>query len=119
MLLNATVLLNKKIFDRLNFQDLSSLTNMPVDIRYRYLYIKQERVMRTIVTIPDNQIKEIAALCHEQHISRSELIRLSLSAYIKSYKATRGNKEKAFGILQGNSIHAAIKHQDQLRSEWD
>jgi metal-responsive CopG/Arc/MetJ family transcriptional regulator len=73
--------------------------------------------MRTIVTIPDNQIKEIEALCREQHISRSELIRLSLSSYIKSHKIPR-NKEKAFGILKNSPIDA-IKHQDKLRSEWD
>jgi metal-responsive CopG/Arc/MetJ family transcriptional regulator len=74
--------------------------------------------MRTIVTIPDNQIKEIEALCHEQHISRAELIRLSLSSYIKSYRAAPRNKDKAFGILKSSGIDG-IKHQDQLRSEWD
>jgi len=73
--------------------------------------------MRTIVTIPDNQIKEIESLCHEQHISRSELIRLSLSAYISSHKALRNN-DTAFGILKGNSVDA-IEHQDKLRSEWE
>lgn len=73
--------------------------------------------MRTIVSIPDKQAEILDRICHEAHISRTELIRRSITYYIEAH-LTPKIQERAFGLLKGQ-INDGLDYQENIRSEWE
>jgi len=71
--------------------------------------------MRTIVDIPDDQLRALARLCEQQKISRAEAVRRALDRLLE--EASLGSKEKAFGIWKHKRMNSR-KFIDELRSEW-
>jgi hypothetical protein len=77
--------------------------------------------MRTLVDIPEQQIQELAAIAAVRKVSRAELVREALDAYIQRHRATR---ESAFGLWRedpGRETHNpqdGLAYQERLRSEW-
>ena len=74
--------------------------------------------MRTIVDIPDTQIKFLDKLSKEKHLSRAEIIRQALSDYINSIHETKETYKSAFGLWKNKNLDS-IDYQSQIRSEWD
>lgn len=72
--------------------------------------------MRTIVELPEDQIKGLKDLAETTHLSRAELMRRAVSEYLAKYK--HNENEEAFGLWSKNKLNA-IDHQQQMRSEWD
>ena len=70
--------------------------------------------MKTLVDIPNNQIKSLAMICDEFNISRSEAIRRGIDLFIK-----KNNKKNidVFGIWKDKNIDG-LKYQNNLRDEW-
>jgi len=58
-------------------------------------------IMRTIIDLPDDQVKALAELCKSQSISRAEAVR-----------------KAAFGAWQGKKMDSR-KFVASLREEWE
>lgn len=70
--------------------------------------------MRTLVDIPDRQIKDLTAICKTENVSRAEIIRQAISAYLEKKKP--GTVE-AFGLWKRHKVDG-LTYQEQMRSEW-
>jgi hypothetical protein len=71
--------------------------------------------MRTLVDIPDSQLKELTQIGQKRRISRAAVIREAITSYIG--KKPSGKKPTAFG-LWGNRKVDGLEYQNKLRSEW-
>jgi hypothetical protein len=70
--------------------------------------------MRTLVDIPDRQIKDLTAICEAENVSRAEAIRQAISAYLEKKKP---GAVDAFGLWKGRVVDG-LTYQEQVRSEW-
>ena len=73
--------------------------------------------MRTIVDIPDPQVKILNQLSKKKKISRAAIIRQALADFIISHSKTRNSYKAAFGIWNKKKINS-IDYQNKLRNEW-
>jgi hypothetical protein len=51
--------------------------------------------MRTLIDVPEQQIKELEAICTARKLSRAEAVRQAVAAYIA---LNRPSREAAFGL---------------------
>lgn len=72
--------------------------------------------MRTIINIPDIQVKVLDQLSKKKKISRAEIIRQALDNYVSNYNKNERSYKAAFGIWQGKEDR--ISCQQALRDEW-
>ncbi len=70
--------------------------------------------MRTLVDIPKQQIDALAAIGAANRISRAEVIRRAISAYVDRHRA---GGDDAFGIWKG-APEDGLRYQERVRSEW-
>jgi len=70
--------------------------------------------MRTLVDIPDRQIKELTAICEVEKVSRAEIIRQAIASYIEKKKPAT---VEAFGLWKDRKVDG-LAYQEQVRSEW-
>ncbi|MEP6606830.1 MAG: ribbon-helix-helix protein, CopG family [Nitrosospira sp.] len=70
--------------------------------------------MRTLVDIPDRQIKELIRISKAEKVSRAEIIRQAVAAFIE---VKNPGTVEAFGLWKEREIDN-VTYQDQLRSEW-
>lgn len=70
--------------------------------------------MRTLVDIPDHQLASLKTICATKKLSRAELIRQALAAFIETNKAASG---QTFG-LWGTRKDDGLAYQKRVRSEW-
>ena len=70
--------------------------------------------VRTLVDIPDRQIRDLADICKTEKISRAELIRQAISAYLEKKKSSEA---EAFGLWKERKVDG-MEYQEQVRSEW-
>lgn len=70
--------------------------------------------MRTLVDIPDRQIKDLMAICETEKVSRAEVIRQAISLYLENKKP---EEVEAFGIWKDKNIDG-LAYQEKMRSEW-
>jgi metal-responsive CopG/Arc/MetJ family transcriptional regulator len=70
--------------------------------------------MRTLVDIPDRQIVELAAIGSANKISRAEVIRRAIAAYLDQH---RPGPENVFGIWK-TEPEDGLAYQERVRSEW-
>lgn len=70
--------------------------------------------MRTLVDIPDAQINDLTAICEAENMSRAEIVRRAIAAYIQIKKPATVD---AFGLWQSNNVDG-LAYQEQARSEW-
>ena len=80
-----------------------------------FMYIKlSSATMRTLIDIPDRQIQELAMLCEAEKISRAELIRRAISAYLDTKQT---GAAEAFGLWKARKVDG-LAYQEQVRAEW-
>jgi hypothetical protein len=72
-------------------------------------------VMRTVVDLPDDHVRELAELSKRRNQSRASLVREAVAIYLEARK--RGNKDKAFGLWQPKGADG-IAYQRKVRAEW-
>lgn len=70
--------------------------------------------MRTLVDIPDKQIKALTTICKAEKKSRAEIIRQAISAYLEK---NTPEAVDAFGLWRDRKIDG-LTYQEQVRSEW-
>jgi metal-responsive CopG/Arc/MetJ family transcriptional regulator len=71
--------------------------------------------MRTLVDIPDGQLKDLAQISKASGQSRAAVIRDAIAAYIAKHRT--GRMDDAFGLWGHHKIDG-IEYQKKLRSEW-
>jgi len=74
--------------------------------------------MRTIVDIPEEQVKILDRISKRKKVSRATIVRQALIDYITVQNQTEESYEIAFGIWKGNKFDSLL-HQQKLREEWD
>lgn len=70
--------------------------------------------MRTLVDIPDKQIKDLMTICEAEKMSRAEVIRQAISYYLEKKKPEAVD---AFGLWKHRKVDG-LEYQEQVRSEW-
>ncbi len=72
--------------------------------------------MRTIIDLPDNELKAVKALARRHGISQAEAIRRA----VRDYLANRRDEldGEAFG-LWANREHDGLAYQQAIRDEWE
>jgi hypothetical protein len=81
--------------------------------------------MRALVDIPDRQLEDLRAICAARNLSRAEVVRQALDAFIEQ---NRPSREAAFGLWKGQSVclpgeseplpKDGLAYQEKLRNEW-
>ncbi len=81
--------------------------------------------MRTLIDIPDQQLKELGAICAARKLSRAEAVRQAVAAFIEQ---NRPSREAAFGLWKDQRLYLpgeseplpedGLAYQEKLRSEW-
>ncbi|HEX5327961.1 MAG TPA: CopG family transcriptional regulator [Acetobacteraceae bacterium] len=71
--------------------------------------------MRTLVDLPEPELRALSELGQRQGVSRAALIRDAVRAYLAD--RTRHRTEDAYG-LWGQSVVDGLVLQRQLREEW-
>jgi len=71
--------------------------------------------MRTLVDIPDTQIRELAELCGQVNRPRAALIRDAIADYLARHR--RHAEQDAFG-LWGKDVPDGLAYQEKGRTEW-
>jgi metal-responsive CopG/Arc/MetJ family transcriptional regulator len=70
--------------------------------------------MRTLVDLPDWQIKELMSICDAEKVSRAEVIRQAIALYLEKKKTSPTD---AFGLWKNQKLDG-LSYQEQVRSEW-
>lgn len=71
--------------------------------------------MRTVVDLPEEQLKAIKALAKRENISQAEAIRRAVHAYLTTRPAP-DRKSPAFGMWKDRD--EGLRYQRALRDEW-
>lgn len=78
--------------------------------------------MRTIVDLPDEQIRGLAEYCEREHVSRAEALRRAVAVLLTEAERRREEREKAldavFGMWKDRGVDG-VEYQRALRAEWD
>lgn len=72
--------------------------------------------MRTIVDLPEEQIKILATIGKQSRLSRAEMVRRAVAEYIARYNPEQG--DEAFGLWKDRA-EDGLDYQSRLRAEWD
>ena len=72
--------------------------------------------MRTIVSLPQEQIDALAEICRREQISRAEAIRRAIAGYARQQLPDRGGE--AFGLWRDRGIDG-LEYERRAREEWE
>ncbi len=72
--------------------------------------------MRTIVDLPEDQVRALADITRREGISRAEAIRRAIAAYARG-RARGAGDTKAFGSWKERA-EDGLRYEDRLREEW-
>lgn len=71
--------------------------------------------MRTLVDLPEADIRALDALGERRRVSRAKIIREAVSTFLSA--SANGSTEAAFGLWRDRKIDG-LDYQRQVRSEW-
>jgi metal-responsive CopG/Arc/MetJ family transcriptional regulator len=71
--------------------------------------------MRTLIDIPDHDLKALDRLGERGGVSRAKLVRQAISDYLE--KTRRSQADTAFGLWR-EMAEDGVDYQRRLRSEW-
>ena len=74
--------------------------------------------MRTIVEIPDEQLRALDAWRRTRGMTRAEAVRRAVAGLLQDEDEVRTAVDSAFGLWRGRDIDG-LAEQDRLRAEWD
>lgn len=72
--------------------------------------------MRTIIDLPEEQIKALKLLAERENASRAELVRRAVSDYLAQRPCA--GADSAFGIWRKRG-EGGLEYQARIRQEWD
>ncbi len=77
--------------------------------------MNDDGIMRTIIELPEEQVKALAELCESQNISRAEAVRRALTKMLANQKIA--DRDSVFGAWKSKKMDSR-KFVDALRKEW-
>jgi Ribbon-helix-helix protein, copG family len=93
----------------------------PVDKRGKLLHhlmtihdISKAKDMRTIIDLPERDVKNLTELGRERGMSRAEVIRQAIKVFLIFHQASR---DGAFGLWRKRS-EDGLRYQRAVRAEW-
>ena len=72
--------------------------------------------MRTLVDIPESDLKELNRISKARKVSRAHLVRCAIERYLRDEKGDR--LDEIFGIWKDRKIDG-LEYQLAIRKEWD
>ena len=72
--------------------------------------------MRTIIDLPDQDLRDLAEISQREKISRAEVIRRAVRLYVERLRPAR--EQAVFGLWRGRK-RDGLHYEDKLRREWD
>ncbi len=72
--------------------------------------------MRTIVDLPDEQVRGLDLWCQREKISRTEAVRRAVRAALSTQNSSP--RADAFGAWADKKVNSR-KYVESLRAEWD
>ena len=72
-------------------------------------------IIRTTISLTDEQAERLAEVCRNQGISRAEAVRRALARYLDEHRRRR--QEDVFGIWRGRHPDG-LDYERRLRGEW-
>jgi metal-responsive CopG/Arc/MetJ family transcriptional regulator len=78
--------------------------------------IRKKRMRRTLVGFSDRDLSELDPLSALKQVSRAELIRRVVGAYLEKIRPA-DNDDDAFGLWKSKKIDG-LAYQNSLRDEW-
>ena len=75
-------------------------------------------VMRTIIELPEDQLRALDAWRSPRGISRAEAVRRAVAHLLEDEAQTRAAVDAAFGLWSDRQLDG-LAEQDRLRAEWD
>lgn len=75
--------------------------------------------MRTIVDLPEEDIQALDLLAKRSKLSRAELVRRSVTAYIEKEAENNAITHDIFGLYSDVFTQDALEIERNLRGEWD
>ena len=72
--------------------------------------------MRTLVDIPEKDLKELTRLSKARKVSRAQLVRCAVSEYLQAQP--KDALDDFFGIWADRKIDG-LEYQLKMRAEWD
>ncbi len=71
--------------------------------------------MRTIVELPEEQVRQLTDVCRREGLSRAEVIRRAVAHYLDvRYTRDRGD---VFGLWRDRDVDG-LRYERRLRREW-
>ena len=71
--------------------------------------------MRTLIDLPDAQIKALAELCEQVRQPRTAIIREAVAEYLERHAVKP--IETAYGLWGADAVDG-LEYQEQARAEW-
>lgn len=71
--------------------------------------------MRTLVDLPDADLRALGKLSQHRRVPRAKLVRQAVSEYLA--RNPLGSTDDAFGLWRGEGPDG-LEHQERLRAEW-
>lgn len=75
--------------------------------------------MRTIIDLPEENIKALDLLAKRAKLSRAELIRRAVTAFIETETLNQAISHDIFGLYADIFTQDALEIEKNLRTEWD
>jgi metal-responsive CopG/Arc/MetJ family transcriptional regulator len=75
--------------------------------------------MRTIVDIPDEQLRRLDAEARRLRISRAESVRRAIAAYLDDEERKMQAFKDAFGAWKHKDMPDSVEWVEKLREEWE
>jgi hypothetical protein len=71
--------------------------------------------VRTIIDLPEEQIRALAEVCRREKVSRAEAVRRAVAEYASRHAT--GEADGAFGLWRGRRVDG-LAYERRLRREW-
>lgn len=75
--------------------------------------------MRTLVDLPENDIKALDLMGKRMGESRAELVRRAVADYLDKENKPQAIKHDLFGAMKDVFTEDALVYEQRVRSEWD
>ena len=73
-------------------------------------------IMRTLVDIPEKELRQLNLLATQEKISRAEAIRRAIDSYLRKAIDT-GDAPDVFGLWAKKRL-SSLEYEDRVRKEW-
>ncbi len=77
-----------------------------------------DNVMRTIIELPDEQLRALDSWRLPRGISRAEAVRRAVAHLLQDEAQARAAVDAAFGLWSDRQLDG-LAEQERLRAEWD